>query len=60
MSILYWLRPVAATLVALFGAVFFVLCAYEGQWLLALLGLVGFGAGIKLVTLEEDANDGAA
>jgi cadmium resistance protein CadD (predicted permease) len=60
MTVLHWLRPIAAILLAVFGAVFFVLCAYDQRWLLALLGLVGFGAGVKLATLEEDTNDGAA
>jgi hypothetical protein len=60
MGYLYWLRPMAATLVALFGLVMLVFGTYEGLWLVALLGLVGFGTGVKLVGLEEEPNGGAA
>jgi hypothetical protein len=60
MGILYWLRPLAATLLALFGAVMTVLGTHEGVWLFAILGLVAFGIGVKLVRLEEEQPNGGA
>jgi hypothetical protein len=59
MGLLYWLRPLAAILLALLGAVMAVIGTHEGVWLFALLGLVAFGTGVRLVRLEEEPGGAA-